>query len=77
MVLSTAAVDLLRPAAAKVYFMVADCSKIEYTQFIFNMHILYSVHTFYIQYTLRIFNKPILYSIFTEIYIQYLRKNIQ
>jgi hypothetical protein len=34
-----------------------DCSKIQYTQFIFNTYILYSIHTFYIQYTLRIFNK--------------------
>jgi hypothetical protein len=45
-----------------------DCSKIQYTQFLFNTHISYSIHTFYIQYTLRIFNKPVLYSIFTEIY---------
>ena len=50
------------------YIWLPDCSKIQYTQFIFNTHILYSIHTFYIQYTLRIFNKPVLYSIFTEIY---------
>ena len=60
-----------------------DCSKIQYTQFIFNTHILYSIHTFYIQYTHFIFNTLLEYSInpfyiqYLPKYIQYRRKNIQ
>ena len=53
-----------------------DCSKIQYTQFIFNTHILYSIHTFYIQTLLEYSINPF-YIQYSPKYIQYLRKNIQ